>query len=480
MSRHLAVRCLFVLAALVVTGAYCFRDSGRTAAPSDRSPEAAEPADAASAALRGVVRDERGEAVPGAVIEAVRAGAESVSTRADSLGRYSLAGLAPGEYEVGWRPDPAAPGHRALALATLSPGETAEVDFGPGAPSGSAIRGIVSSGPAPLVDAAVLVSAEDRRLTLADLTDAAGEFEFSGVPAGSWSVMTRLDSTSLHERVEADGESDVRLDFSVPRGRLEVTVLDAATLEPIEGLRVAAQSGNGHTTLFTDPKGRAAFASLAPGESAAIRVSGSPRGGDGRLAYVPEDREAAIPVAGEAASIEVRLARAVALEGRVTGPLGAPLLHPEVRLFAADGRRARSTGDHALGVEGRYRVEGLAPGAHAAVVRARGAATTLVRDVRIEGPGPARADFALPEGGTVRVRVVDGEGAAAPLAAVACFALLADGGRIEVDRAAADAGGEVPPFRLAPGRYEFAVAESSRAEATVAAGETVSVTLERP
>lgn len=452
-------------------------------------------------AVAGTVRDAAGAPVVAATVVVSNESGYGPEARTDSAGAYSVSGLVPGDYFVGLKRARDLEGFLEYVPATIVADETVRVDFGPGQRrGGSRVHGSVLSSGAPVKNAEVRMRPTGEGgdggdgPDLGTRADDDGVFEFPCVPAGKWSVAAESETSSVVETVLVDGASPLAVTLVFPGGRLAVTVLDAVSGAPVPGISVVVTCGAGRSCHDpTGPDGRVEFAELEAGP-ATVRVGGSGWwGGRDLPAYAPQAVETTVPESG-AASVEVRLALGAALEGRVTGPDGKAVRNPAVSIhgggaaaFSSEYPIARSTGDYRMQVDGRYRVEGLAPGTYAAVVRAPGAPILIVPNVRVESPGPSVADFALPRGGTAIVRVVDGRGEAIHPASISVRMPLAGGDEIIVDEFYSKDPDDVASFLLAPGEYVFsslsyrAVAEEPvRAAATVVAGESTVVTLAQP
>jgi uncharacterized GH25 family protein/protocatechuate 3,4-dioxygenase beta subunit len=123
--------------------------------------------------------------------------------------------------------------------------------------------------------------------------------------------------------------------------------------------------------------------------------------------------------------VEIVLAPGAAVEGRVVSPSGRPVAGADVRVIEAEeGRRffrmpvvTRTDGD------GRYRLEGVAPGARTFQADHK-SYRPAVRDLEVR-PGENTLDLSLEGGAEVRGRVVDEGGVPVPGARVS----LREGGR---------------------------------------------------
>ncbi len=421
--------------------------------------------------IAGTVRDAAGAPLAGARITAVLANGDYLSAHTPSDGSYAISGLVPGDHTVGQERE----GGGAFVdfvPVTIVGEETVRVDFGPGVRPGSLVSGRVLAGDAPVAGAEVSLTRAETSLPLGAIADDRGAFAFAAVSAGEWTVSTEIARTPVSRTVVVDGESPVPVDLVLPTGGLSVAVSDAETGQPLSGIFVAFEGDEGGDESLTDEGGLAEFERL-PAGPAIVHVGGAPWWNENdRPDYAAQRLETTIPDRGTA-SLAVKLERGLVLEGKVTGADGRPAKEPKVLLRSADGIDVVSRGDYRMAEAGRYRVERLAPGTYVAVVSARGEATLVVPGVRVDAHGPSVADFALPRGGAVRVSVVDRRGGAVRFVPyVSCE--TADGIPVSLGQPFIS-GGEAE-FLLAPGAYVFE-AMSSRAEVTVAAGETAHATL---
>ena len=101
------------------------------------------------AALAGVVRNQRSEAVPGATVTATNAGTnQSRSTITDNDGQYRLPSLAVGDYDISVQADTYS---KALRKLTLRVNEEARVDFELAVPGSAETMTVVGSS-APITE----------------------------------------------------------------------------------------------------------------------------------------------------------------------------------------------------------------------------------------------------------------------------------------------------------------------------------------
>ena len=252
-------------------------------------------------------------------------------------------------------------------------------------------------------------------------TDAAGEFRFAAA-----------DGAVLEARHPGFGPATARLDLSARgTGRVTITLLDDPspgatragrvedpTGQPVAGALVSAaperrRERGPARQATTDDAGRFALADVPPGRYTVV-ASAAPFADAARRG-----------VAAGGDEVVLRLAPGGAVEGRVRDPGGGPVpvftisIRPRGR-----GGRAPPRAVAVVDADGRYRLEGLAPGPSliAAAAPRRAPAGEVEVVVPEAGAPPATADFVLAPGARVEGVVVDAR-THAPLA----------GARVEVE-----------------------------------------------
>ena len=372
-----------------------------------------------AASVEGVVLDARsGRPVPGAelALSPHETGALVARTAADAEGRFRLAPLAPGEYDL----RAAAPG-RSPALqrgVTLRPGATfpARVSLA----GTGAIEGVVEDALGrPLAGARVRIVArgDGRPGALEARSDFEGRYRIEGVEIGRAELVARQDGVDLGVsravRVAADGTS--RADFSLPEAGLLVghvtqsgrpapagtavvavplaagagtsqlarAVADAAgsyrLALPAGEYRVHAAPGDADRT---DLRVAPAFARVAPGATARLDVAAiAPTSEEGLEVIVLEPGGAPSPGAvvtlARADDERIALATSAGDDGRVVLAAEMGLAGAPVTVRARSGGRSGAwTGT--LPATGALVVRLERGGAITAVVRAAGAAPRSV------------------------------------------------------------------------------------------------------
>lgn len=327
--------------------------------------------------LTGVVVDEGGSPVAGVDVRVPSApwfgGADGRSTTSDERGAFELLAVAPGEVRVeaaadGWR---TARGD-ALELADGERRDGLRLVLSRGA----AIAGVVHrTDGRPAAGAEVVVESSGgggapwmgggrpRRAGEATAGDD-GRFRVTGLEDGTFAVRASLvPDEALAPRWRADeegvrsGREDLALVLAGPVTFTGRVVDDRG--QPVRAFQVVARAaregGPSETQAFEDEDGRFAFERATPG---AWRVEAR---ADGHVSDPPV--ELVLPHAGE--ELELGLARASRVAGRVVDPTGAPVAGATVR--ATDGGETNPWGGpggpSARSDEtGRFELERLAPG----------------------------------------------------------------------------------------------------------------------
>ena len=274
----------------------------------------------------------------------------------NAAGQYSVTGLTPGNYRVGFRATglqgefnlDQADVERAADVA-VELNQTNAVNATLVAPTrqlSGTVTGTTGTGPAPLNGADVTVSRRVVRLDdvvawrdVATVQTSAsgawsvpvvdGDYRVSFAEAG-WIGEYYDDAATLQdaEVVTVAGASRPGIDAELSRGgTITGTVADAATSGPLADAEVYAfmPEGDGDAVTSVDAGGEFTLTGLAPGEWV-VQYSA-----DGYVGEFYDDRPTAatadrIPVtAGSTATADAALAKATTMSGTVTGAGGAPL-----------------------------------------------------------------------------------------------------------------------------------------------------------
>jgi protocatechuate 3,4-dioxygenase beta subunit len=348
-------------------------------------------------------------------------------------GRFEVRDLPAGS----WSLEARASGYAALTVPGLTVPEGAgSTDFGTlMLPAGVAVEGYVvdprgrpvEGAEVNAVDGAMSVAmmrfggrqnAANAADTPAAITGADGYFRIEDRRAGE---TINLDASragyarSAAPGVRVPSEEPVRIVLQ-PASAVEGRVVDGDG-KPVAGARVVV--------IPTDRRGGFQVKDGTSDDSGAFRVEDVPPGAaEARtiaLGFQPSYLSNLEVRAGQdLKGVEIVLAAGAVVEGRVLSPSGRPVAGADVRVFEAEeggGRRffsmpimAQSDG------EGRYRLEGVAPGTRTLQAEHK-SYRRAVRDLEVR-PGENTLDLSLEGGAEVRGRVVDESGTPVPGARV--------------------------------------------------------------
>lgn len=381
-------------------------------------------------------------------------------------GRFEVASLPAGTYDVTVR----APGAAPLTVPGFAlPEGSGRTDLGTFVLSpGATVRGLVtSSSGQPVEGAEVRAKAAESgalpRLPSSSLAEPEPADAVTG-PDGTFLLADRapgemLDLAVSHPLygmetvpgVAVPTESPVRVVLK-PVARVSGRVTDPDGKPVADAVVVLSELrptsfGGGQSALFpagtprrtaTDDKGAFEIERVAPGP---IEIG----------AMAPRRQRASVEglevkAGQDLANVEIVLSPAGTVEGRVLSTDGRPVPNAQVTVAASgsgpgpvfSGPRATADGD------GRYRLDGIAPGPRTLEATAEGYRRG-VRDVEVTAGAPAdgrSVDFELERGLEVSGRVVDGAGSPIPSADVILIA-----GRNLMDALRATTGGD-GGFRL--------------------------------
>ena len=388
---------------------------------------------APGARVGGTVRDERGEAVPGAELTLAEGGLSPLPRRAqaDDAGAFSLAGLLPGRHTMEVR----APGHVPTRMPlTLDAGATERLTV-------ELVRGATVAGRVldaqgrPLEGARVRFAGAEPRLAAPPVpgslgvtavvpplplfgvveseswsgllgawhggesttSEADGRFELSGLTAGAGEVVAEAPglapALSAGLRLRA-GETRDGLELQLSEGaRLEGRVLDARGF-PAEGVVVTlrAEREPAPRTQAAPADGTFTF----DGVLGRVTLTA-------RAAALPPAREELVLEEGGRREIELRLPEALAtLEGRLVDEDDAPVSFAVLALEAENPRTpARRTTP--TRIDGTFRLDGLPAPPWRLHAEVRGFVPLDLRLERVP-EGPLELRLARPVALTIRVR----------------------------------------------------------------------------
>ena len=440
---------------------------------------------AARGGIDGTVVDDRGQPVPGAVVRAMvdsRLGreVEPVTAVAGADGGFAL-DVAAGRWSVTASAPGRVPGD---TVAEVAPGGRTRIQLRL-ASGGANVAGRVIDATGGTVGGALVVLAPEQGVLAADLrraaaamTDGDGRFELGVVP-GRWRVLTShpeyvSDARSID--VPASGATiEIPL---VPGGVVEGTVRDRGSDAPVPGARVRyAREVIGQGPFAGGTAQERGQGTVTAGADGAFRITGLGAGriilhadaDDGRAADEPT--EVLLGIAETATEVDVYIAPALSIAGRVVYDDGAPAAGAAVTVQ----QRGEASGIEA-GADGSFRIPGARPGRyrlHAEAedsLKSEGVTVEVddepITDVvltvtrgafvtgRVEPAGPAEVTvIAEDDGGAFRLE--DG------------FIDL-DFGRGPVARTAADGTFRIGPFPAGPVRLGAKAPDGRRGEVDVA------------
>ncbi len=349
----------------------------------------------------------------------------------DATGTCSLTGLRTGDRVLGVAAEGRARRWMAVVLRPGEPRETLVVDLD----AACSVSGrVLAADGAPLAGVTVVAAGPSawRTNSLGRATttsDGKGRYALSDLEPGHtmlavWQEPGRRQDVAWVS-LPAVAEIDLRLP---PLARVRGRVLDDGTGQPVAGAVVVAW-------LLPEEGARIAFARIETDGEGRFLLEGIPAGRLGNLnvraaGYLPYpdgrgysvERKVIRVSEGTTVEQEVRLLRGATLSGRVTDAAGAPVEGALVQAWQTAGQPGQGRAD----AKGRYRIDGLPPGAAVVLPHADGmylpgsparpvealaAGEAPVSQVAMLVAGEeAVLDLVLAPGVSVEGRVVDGDG----------------------------------------------------------------------
>ncbi|HVS64399.1 MAG TPA: carboxypeptidase regulatory-like domain-containing protein [Thermoanaerobaculia bacterium] len=370
-----------------------------------------------AATLRGVVVDGLGEGVANAglrLIAEMGSGVIDIATiasrmrneQADEEGRFEIADVTPGRYELRATGGGFQEGRRE-GIEVIAGRDPAEIRLV--LEKGAVLRGQVLSEDGDPVSGAIVLRVEQRRspfevggMPSVARSDSDGRYRLDGLPTGATSILVEhaRHPKMVRDFVVQPGENllDLRLESGHEIGG---RVVDETGLA-VAGATVAAQAPSaGFSITFggqgsepvTDERGEFTLEGLADGS---YRVTAR------RDGYAEASTEDLVRVEGRSVyGLELRLGVGASIVGQVLG-----LEFDELARVEVLGMKPGATVAPAIGrvdYEGQYRVDNVSSGDWLVMARVGDGAKSVRRSVTIE-PGTAEVVLVLDFGGGLAIR----------------------------------------------------------------------------
>lgn len=186
-----------------------------------------------------------------------------------------------------------------------------------------------------------------------------GTFALSGLPDRPGVLVADAGDAGRGSTPAPAGQTQATIALA-PTALLQGVVVEAATADPVAGVRVVARAREGSYVAVSGADGRYRITGLAGGECA---LSADHAG------FVPWSREGIRLAAGEAEGLDVALTRGAAVAGRVTDEQGAPVAGAAGHVVRRGGtgvdvfkQFVAGSGTFETDAEGRFVVRRLEPG----------------------------------------------------------------------------------------------------------------------
>jgi protocatechuate 3,4-dioxygenase beta subunit len=279
---------------------------------------------------------------------------------------------------------------------------------------GGAIRGVVTDAAGRPASGAVVRCAGSAVLAGAD-----GHYKIAGLPPGLQTLEAtwRTDFTASQSAVRVAVANEAEVALRLARGAVIAgTVVDETTRRPIAGASVSATDadyGPLRRTARTDARGRYRIAGLGS-RSYSVGVA--------KPGYLPTSIVGIAAAIGAPPAVNVALAPAARLAGRVLDQNGGPVPGARVAVDGGSpGRRAYSGFHRTLSAaDGSYRIRNLPPGRNF-LITAQKPGYVVARRAGVVLKGGAATDpvdLTMRKGLEARGRVVDSSGNPVPGAEV--------------------------------------------------------------
>ncbi|HEX4839348.1 MAG TPA: carboxypeptidase-like regulatory domain-containing protein [Rhabdochlamydiaceae bacterium] len=340
-----------------------------------------------SGTVLGTVKDGSMTGIGGALVELIISNQVIYSTTTDNAGNYLIAGVAPGSYVIEAQAESFQTEMRGI---TVNAGMATTADFVLGTSFGTLEGAVVSaSSGQPIAGALVEVIANGTVINF-ELTDAAGNYSFDGVPPGSYLVEAQAANfqTAMTGAIIQPGMTTT-VDFALQSsfGIISGHVVSDDTGQPIAGAFIEVE--------FDD---QVVFSAITDA-SGNYTISGVPPGSYEINAYATNfqtETQAAFVQSGQTTVVNFSLlSNPAIMQGQVTDsnthlPISGALVQLKLNNIPIN---------HALtDSNGNYRITGLAAGSYVAECHAA-QYEIAVQNVQFAAGEAKTVDFALISGG---------------------------------------------------------------------------------
>jgi uncharacterized GH25 family protein len=367
-------------------------------------------------------------------------GGMSRSTSTDSSGRFEVAGLTPGDYQIS--ADPSESELQKLstgdekqdwilrssltksAKVTLAEGETKHVVLGapPRAPvqvSGHVRRG--STGVAGVMVQAFPTDESMSRQQRVGTSDADGKYELVLDEPGTYYFGAQLSGTGTRtsRQEEVPEGASFTLDFELAGGRISGRTLGPDGT-PLSGITVQLQPARAtaesrsvatHGWMETGADGTFSFDFL-PSGTYAVSASEMRWTGNGPSQRYGTAHAGGLELAdnGRIENVELKLEFGGAIEGNVRTASGAPAVGAEIHLRDEHGELSRNSWGTRTDGTGHFRATGLAPGRWSVTARLDDESSEPSAPIEIASGDSEKVELVLRRGTFLRVTVQDSTG----------------------------------------------------------------------
>jgi hypothetical protein len=281
------------------------------------------------------------------------------------------------------------------------------------------IFGTVTLAGEPVVDARVVAVSEASAVfegMKSAETDFEGKYELVIDRPGPHTISATSGSLGVAFQTEVPSEDEVRVDLSIPRGRI-IGMVRKEEGRPAAGVRLSIEREDGLGRMrwggdraTTDESGRYALESLEPGRYT-VRANVSSWGGraDADLGTIVQG---GIRVEEDQTvdDVDFRLEKGGSLKGVVVGPDGQPVSGASVFFRDSAGRLLSNVSGTTSNVAGEFRRDGLAPGDYELSLRSAGLASSRAASASISSDQTTEVRLTLEVGTTLVVTLAeDGE-----------------------------------------------------------------------